>query len=492
MGRAAVRSEDELPPRLPLTYPILRSGNPALERAYRIAIGDLLGNIQPFQDGLLEQPEPVLLAGLDYDTPWTRDAAINVWNGVGLLWAEVARNTLLSVLERRPDGVYIGGQYWDAIIWALGGWAYYIFTGERGFLALAHTAVCNSLRHFEAEEFDAQFGLFRGPAVYGDGVAAYPDRYLAGGSSSILDWVRVNPARKAAGGYGIPMMALSTNCVYHQAYRIANWMAVELGLAENPHYAARAAALAERIRAHFWDEERGAFRYLVDADGGCDHQEGLGHAFGLLFGLADAQQARRVLDNQVITPAGIPCVWPTFARYAALGGFGRHSGTVWPFISACWGEVALEYRRPDVFVREFEIFTAHINRHAQCAEIIHPLTGEIYGGLQEAGKGADGIQWASCARQSWSASAYLRMILNGLVGMRFSPAGIHFQPNLPAGLAPLQLDELPYRAARLSLRVDGSGGRLVEFRLNGQRSSQPFLPAAAQGKIEILMRVAAR
>ncbi len=478
-------------PQLPFPYPTLRSANPALARAYRIAIGDLLGNIQPFQDGLLGQPEPVLLAGLDYDTPWTRDAAINVWNGVGLLWADVARNTLLSVLERRPDGVYIGGQYWDAIIWALGGWAYITFTGERDFLALAHAAVCNSLQHFEAQEFDPQFGLFRGAAVYGDGVAAYPDRYLSGGSSSILDWVSFNPTRKAAAGYGIPMMALSTNCVYYQAYRVANWMAAELGLAENPRFTARAAALAERIQAHFWDAGRGMFRYLVDADGGCDHQEGLGHAFALLFGLTDPQQARRVLDNQTITPAGIPCVWPTFPRYAALGGFGRHSGTVWPFISACWGEAALEYRRADIFDREFKTFTAHINRHEQCTEIIHPLTGEIYGGLQEAGKGVDGMQWASCARQSWSASSYLRMILKGLLGMRFSPTGIHFQPHLPSGFTPLQLDGLPYRAARLSLHVEGNGDSLVEFHLNGQ-PALPFLSADVQGEIEISMRVGDR
>ncbi len=474
--------------RTPLPYPTLRSANPALERAYRIAIGDLAGNIQPFQDGLLDQPKPVLLAGLDYDTPWTRDAAINVWNGVGIFWGEVARNTLLAVLEHRSDGIYIGGQYWDAIIWALGGWAYYTFTGERDFLALAHSAVCNSLKRFETEEFDPQLGLFRGPAVYGDGVAAYPDRYLAGGSSSILDWVRVHPTRKAAVGYGIPMMALSTNCVYYQAYRIANRMAVELGQAENPHFTARAAALSEHIQAHFWDEERGIFRYLIDPDGGCDHQEGLGHAFALLFGLANPQQALRVLENQTITPAGVPCVWPTFPRYAALGGFGRHSGTVWPFISACWGEAALEFNRPDVFVREFEIFTAHINRHEQCTEIIHPLTGAIYGGLQEAGKGADGMQWASCARQSWSASAYLRMILNGLLGMRFSPTGIQFQPYLPAGFAPLHLEGLPYRAACLNLTVEGSGGRLVEFHLNG-KNAPPYLAAHTLDEVDIWMRI---
>lgn len=150
-------------------YPTLHTDNPRVNRAYRIALGDLLGNVQPFQDGLLESEQPVILAGLDYDTPWTRDAAINVWNGLGLIWPDVARNTLLSVLERRDGRILIGGQYWDAILWSVGAWPYYLYTGDREFLSLAFEAVRNSLEYFETEEYDPEYGLFRGPAVYGNG-----------------------------------------------------------------------------------------------------------------------------------------------------------------------------------------------------------------------------------------------------------------------------------------------------------------------------------
>ena len=451
-------------------------------------MGDLLGNIRPFKDGLLEAAQPVILAGLDYDTPWTRDAAINVWNGLGLVWPGVSRNTLLSVLERTVDGVRIGGQYWDAIIWAPGAWAYYLFTGDRQFLALAAEAINNSLAHFESEEFDANFGLFRGPAVYGDGVAAYPDRYSPGGTSSILDWVKANPGKKAPAGYGIPMMALSTNCVYAQAYRIANQMRAELGWEAMPAYDERAAALRTSIQAHFWNQGKGAFNYLVDAQGGCDYQEGLGHALALLFDLASPEQAGSVLEKQQLTPAGIPCVWPSFPRYTALGGYGRHSGTVWPFISGFWGEAALKHGRPDLFANEFSILTANINRYAQCAEIYIPQTGDIYGGLQESSR-AGITAWVSCARQSWTASAYLRMILTGLLGLRFSTAGLAFQPYLPPGIDSVQLCGLPYRAGTLDLAVEGQGGQVVEFRWNGAQAA-PFLPADLHGEQQIEIRVA--
>lgn len=473
----------------PLPFPEMKTSNPAVNRAYRIAMGDLLGNVRMFRDGLLDQPLPVLLAGLDYDTPWTRDAAINVWNGLGLLWPDVSRNTLLVVLEMKQDKPNIGGQYWDAIIWTIGAWAYYLQTGDREFLALAFDAVKNSLDRFEREEFDPQSGLFRGPAVYGDGVAAYPDRYSPGNTSSILDWVKANPDKRVHNGFGIPMMTLSTNCIYAQAYHIADRMARELSLESHPNYEERADALAGNIQKHFWNPGKGTFNYIVDLEGICDFQEGLGNAFAVLFDLTSTEQADSILQNQHVTPAGIPCVWPTFPRYSDLGGFGRHSGTVWPFISGFWGEAALKGGRPDLFERELMTLTAHIHRDAQCAEIYHPETGEIYGGLQEAGSGPDGMDWVSCARQSWTASAYLRMLLTGIFGLRLSTAGVTFQPYLPADINHAHLGGISYCSCTLELTVEGRGGRVVEFHRNGEET-EPFLPSDLHGEQHIQLKMA--
>lgn len=473
---------------LSLTFPTLKSSNQGLARAFRIALGDLAGNVQPFKDGLLDVPHPVLLAGLDYDTPWTRDAAINVWNGVGLLWPDVARNTLLSVLSNQDGRVQIAGQYWDAIIWSIGAWAYHLYTGDQQFLALAFQATQNSLARLEAQEFDALYGLFRGPAVYGDGVAAYPDRYSPGGTSSILDWVQYNPQKKAARGYGLPMMSLSTNCVYYEAYRVADRMSQAQGLGPQPDYRQRADNLRAQINRHFWQPKSGVYKYLVDPEGGCDHQEGLGHALSLLFGIADHEQAHRILENQVVVPAGVPCVWPSYERYTQLGGYGRHSGTVWPFISALWGEVALGYDRINIFWRQLETIIALINRHAQCTEIYHPTTGDPYGGLQEAGRGEHGMDWDSCARQSWTASALLRMIFFGVLGMRITETGIAFKPLLPPGVHFLEMGPIPYRQAQLSVSISGRGQVVRQVCINGE-PVRPFLPAGAHGAqhIEIIL-----
>ena len=379
----------------------LHTGHREIDRAFRIAIGDLVGNIVPHKSGLLDRPRAVVMAGQDYDKPWTRDTAINTWNGAGLLFPDVTHNTLLSTLERTDATVRIAGQYWDAIIWTMGAWWQYLYTDDKEFLALALEATRNSLAHLESTEFDASVNLFRGPAVYGDGIAAYPDVYArTRSSSSILDWPRFNPQDVSKPGYGIPMHALSTNCVYYHAYVLAERMASELGIPADPTWSAKAEALKEAINRHFWQPDAGYYRYLVDPFGGCDHQEGLGHCFALLFGIANAEQAEAIFRNQHITPAGIPCIWPTFARYQSADGMscGRHSGTVWPQIQGFWAHAAASYGRADLFEFELKRLARHACRDLQFAEIYHPISGEIYGGMQESDQGIR--EWKSCSRQT--------------------------------------------------------------------------------------------
>ena len=62
----------------------------------------------------------MIIAGLGYSTPWTRDAAINIWNAGALICPEISRSTLESVLTEKDGILHIGGEYWDAIIWVTG------------------------------------------------------------------------------------------------------------------------------------------------------------------------------------------------------------------------------------------------------------------------------------------------------------------------------------------------------------------------------------
>lgn len=432
---------------LTFRLPILQTPDEVLNQAFRIAMGDLVSNIS-VRNGVL-----VLNAGLDYPTPWIRDTAINIWNGTSLIFPDVMKNNLLSLIDDseniNPAGQY--AQYWDVAIWCLGAWWHYLYTADEDFLALAYRVTCNTLHYFEATEFDAEMNLFYGAAVYGDGIAGYPDHYLNnGGSSGILEWRNHNPEKR------LPMFALSTNCLYYEVYRIQSQMAAQLRL-DVGNSDIKAERLRVAINKHFWNAAKGTYRYLIDPFGGCDFQEGMGHSFALLFGIADRERAESVIAHQYIAPAGIPCVYPSFERYRKQGGYGRHSGTTWSHIQGLWGDAVQRYGHRDKFSRELNQLACRAVRDGQFAELFHPETGEIYGGLQE---GGDEDQWQSCMRQTWSASAFLRLVLMGLCGMQVTPAGVQFLPKL----RPLLLDGLCFRGKSLCLHLQSE--HIEEVSLN--------------------------
>ena len=465
-----------------LKFPFLKTENKKINDAYRLAVANLAANILPFKDGVLEKESPVIIAGLGYITPWTRDAAINTWNAGGLICPEVALNTLKSVLKKDEKGYSIDGEYWDRIIWTIGAWQQYIYTGDKEFLKIAYEAVCNSLEFLEKTEFSSELNLFRGAACYGDGVAAYPDIYAKHGQSGIIVFASNCRELCDENGVGIPIYALSTNCLYYRAYVLADKMAEELG--RSLKYSEKAANMKKAINKVFWSAENGSYKYIHDKFGGCDYQEGLGISFAILFGIADEMQKKSIFENYKTTPYGIPCVFPSFSRYDTPDGlgFGRHSGTVWPHVQGFWADAAAENGYKELFDKEFMLQTENALRHYQFAEIYHPLTGEIYGGRQERGNGI--VEWRSEPYQTWSATAYLRNVYMDLIGMKFTDKGIEFAPVCSSVVNNICLYSLKYRNTLLDITIKGRGDCVKHFRVNG-KETKPFISNSDAGKLNI-------
>ena len=345
------------------------------------------------------------------------------------------------------------------------------------------------------------------------------------GVGHIRKWPEHHPEHKIPTGLGLPMHVLSTNCVNYQAYRTAALMQRELGLPVDASLEQKAARLKAAINQHFWRESTGLYRYIVDPFGGSDQQEGFGNTFAILFGIASPAQAKRIFDGMHITPHGIPLNWPVYPRYASPDGtsFGNHNATVWPPVGGLWAEAAARHGRWDQFAVELKSLADRACRDNQFAELYHPVTGEIYGGIQEsrtarAGpamrafvearlggtgeatpealaklfppeSGKPGInRWQACGRNTFSSTAYLRMVLNGLLGMRMQPAGLTFSPCLPPGFGPVALQDLPYREALLRIELTGTGHTVRKMTINGREART--LPATASGhqvvKIEVM------
>ncbi len=444
------------------TLPTLKTDNENLNLVYRIAIGDIYSNITTFKDGLLKEEAPVLLAGIGYNTPWTRDAAINIWNGCGLLVPEVSKNTLLSTIIDDNGRKRIGGEYWDAIIWAIGAEWYYKYTGDEDFLPLMTEVIENSLAYFENTEFDEELNLFRGPACYGDGISAYPDWYKTE-DSGIKNLLKYKPEMKAEKGEGIPMHTLSTNCLYYKAYIIA------YNLTNKKTYQEKAGQLKDAINTHFWNDKKGLYNYIVDIWGGSDYSEGMGQSFAILFGIADEKQKQCIIKNQKISGQGIPCIDKKFPRYEGYG-LPRHAEIVWPQIQAFWADAVA---KDDVqkFEHEFMTLTNNVKRDGYFSEVYHPETGNRYGGIQE--WQGEMVTWKSEIRQTWAATGYIRMVLFDLFGMRFKKEGLYIKPLKTSIAKTMQLKGLQYRNATVDIYVTGDN-----------YDKEVFVPANYQGKIE--------
>ncbi len=404
--------------------------NETLTEAYKVALADCDLAVTSYQSGILTTPVNCIMAGADYDSPWTRDASINVWNAFAFLDPDAAKNTLYAVLKKSGQQYQIDGQYWDAIIWCIGAYQYYLATHDLEFLEIAQNAMTNSFKRFEREEFDATDNLFRGAAVYGDGIAAYPDRYATNiGTPGIESWVSAYPNEKVNVGAGLPMKALSTNCTYYQGYIILAKVNEILGKDATSELN-KAEKLKAAINEHFWNEEKGTYNYLAYE---CDYQEAIGISFALMFGIADERQTALVLQNTVVTENGIACVWPSFDRYLALGGYGRHSGTIWPHAQGFWARACSMFGYTYGYENELFLMAEKAVRDGQFREIYHPDTGEVYGGLQGSGNN-DIFLWGSCSHQTWSATAYLSLIYYEMMGAELDKDSVTFTPYLPTGV----------------------------------------------------------
>lgn len=200
---------------------LCRSDWEPLEKTFRIALGDIAGNICPYKGPVQEKENTVFLAGLAYDRPWTRDAAINGWNGGTLVFPGISRNTLLSSLSRMSTacgsavstGTPSSGPAELGTITRPRESGNSFGPPRRRWLTL--WPILNPPNSIPAPAFS-------GGGCYADGISAYGPRYAnTRPYHDIHFWPEMNPAERAEAGVGVPLQSLSTNCLYYQGYRLA-------------------------------------------------------------------------------------------------------------------------------------------------------------------------------------------------------------------------------------------------------------------------------
>jgi len=447
------------------------SGNPSLDEAFQLAVRTVDINTR----------RGILAAGGDYGGEWTRDISINSWNGVSLLRPDVAKASLWSVTIHKDT---IGQQYWDKIIWSIAACNHYLVTGDKVFLARAYTCSANTMRQLEQITFDARYGLFMGPSVFNDGIAGYPEPVYEPGnsSSSVLDHKN-----------SLSIKCLSTNCIYYGGYlAIAQMNNLLKGKPEDTKaLLQKAESLKANILKNFYNADTNTLNYLIDQNGKVDHsQEALGISFAVMFGVIEGEKAKLLIENAVVSDFGIPSITPDFPRYSRDMP-GRHNNLIWPFINGFFADAALTCRNYNTFSRELNCQT-HLamdedKGNYNFREIYNPNTGKPDGGYQDWGAEHPNFHWESCKLQTWSATAYISMVIKGLVGMKFNENSVTFTPYLPEEIGTLKLKDLTYRNSTLNISLKGKGKMISSFTVDGKNQKGNSISSALKGRHTIVI-----
>lgn len=447
--------------------------NTAITDAYKLAVNTVDINTR----------RGILAAGGDYGGEWTRDISINSWNGVNLIRPEITKNSLWSVTINKDS---IGHQYWDKIIWAIAAYNYYLVTGDRDFLVQAYICSANTMKALEKMTFDTKYGLFMGPSVFNDGIAAYPepifepDNYASG----VLDHKN---------SYHIK--CLSTNCIYYGAYlALINMCNV---LNENNRviktYQQKADTLKVHILKYFYNKDSNTFNYLIDQYDKTDNsQEGLGISFAVIFGIIDGNKANQLIENAIVSKFGITSIYPDFPRYSKDMP-GRHNNIIWPMVNGFFAKAAVTAGDYKVFVNELNGLT-HLaldedKGNYNFREIYNPYSGAPDGGYQSWGIEHPNYHWPSSRLQTWSATAFISMIYRGLIGIRLINGSLSFSPFLPDDIHFLEIKNIRYHQSCLDITIKGNGNKIISFTLNGEPQSDYTISHTISGPNKIVIEL---
>lgn len=440
----------------------LKTGNQTLDQAFSRAVWTLDTNIH---DGIIH-------AGAGYGGEWTRDCAINCWNAASLLHPAAAEQSLWSVTE---DSLRIGHQYWDKILWVMAAWNHYLINGDRQFLEKAYACSTNTMQELESDCWERHYGLFMGPAVFQDGIAAYPE--------PIYDSAKWDDSFVLHHKYSLTIKCLSTNVAYYMAYRTLAEMARE----QNAHgmdqerWQSQADLLKANIRKYFMADNHGRLYYLIDHRGVAhNYQEGMGLGLLLLTDILSESEAAQVVAHAYSSANGIPSVYPCFPRYSEEKP-GRHNAMIWPHVNAFYAAGCAHQHQLEPFRRELDNIArlAMQDRGGNFYEI-YTLEGEPSGGWQ------CGALWDKKPHQTWCATGYLNLMLRYVFGLKPSKAGLELNPLGLGQRKRCQLTGLHYRNAVLNLTLKGEGSIIKSFKING-KDSKLLIPADIEGNVDVVI-----
>lgn len=409
------------------------------------------------------EPDNTFRTGKEWAGVWTRDISYSIILSMAMMQPEVAKISLMRKVknDRIIQDTGTGGAWpvsTDRMIWAVAAWEIYKVTGEKEWLQYSFRVVKNSLDDDHQVAFDNETGLVKG-------------------ESSFLDWREQTYPRWMQPADIFESICLGTNAVHFQANQVCAFMAKALGQPEQASkYEQMAATIKQGINTHLWLEDKGYYgQYLY----GRTHKllspkaEALGEALCVLFGIAEGERAKRVVQNTPVTPFGIPCIYPQIPGIPPY-----HNNGIWPFVQSYWALAAHAVQHEQSFIEsQAAIYRAAAlfltNKENMVAE-----NGD-FAGTQ-----------VNSSIMLWSLSGNLALVYKGLFGMQFKENGLYLKPFVPKSLEGVRtLSGLKYRNGILDIRLEGFGDQISEIRFDGVPMSDALIPAGLEGNHSVEIKL---
>lgn len=415
------------------SWPTLRSGNTVLDALYALTLEEVRqDSVDGVSDGAFDNgrtiacpPGGCFETGRLWTYIWTRDTSYSVDLGLAALAPVRAVNSLSFKLSPRRDGsdtqivqdTGTGGSWpvsTDRVVWALGArQALRWITGpartafrDRAYDALAHTLAMD------------------------DSVIFDPVRGVYTGEQSFLDWrEQTYPAYTATDTTHIAAsVSLSTNVLHLAALRTLASLSIERAEPSRAmQYASQADALAERLRAVFWNpalHNFSAFTPTFLDPAPVDRLDALATALAVLENVATNAQAREAIASYPHVGKGLAVIWPQQQLTAIY-----HNRAMWPFVTAYWLRAARK-------VRNDRSVTWNVNSlvRATALNLSNMENLEFATGRAHVDDGAYSGPVVNSQRQLWSVAAFASMVHDVLFGIEATDTGLSVRPYLPREL----------------------------------------------------------
>lgn len=436
-------------------YPRLSEGLPVERAMYNLSLDEVNRAVEP---------DSTLRTGRNWSGVWTRDVSYSILLAMAHVQPEVAKKSLMRKVDplgRIVQDTGTGGAWpvsSDRMIWAVAAYEVYKVTGDEAWLDTIWPVIRRSVEDDMRVVYD-------------------PVTQLVRGESSFLDWREQEYPRWMQPADIYASENLGTCAVHCRACEVLAEIAARRGEAElAARYARHAGLLREGINARLWIEERGyygQFLYGRDTLLLSPRSETLGEALCILWDIAPAERAARVVEQVPSLDFGTPCFFPSIPDVPPY-----HNDAVWPFVQAYW--------------------TLAAARTGNEPNVLHGIGAIWRAGLLFLTNQENFVSWSgdrygtqiNSANMLWSLSGNLALTYRLLFGLDFEADGLRFAPFVPEALdTPRRLENFRYREALLDISLSGWGNRIASFRVDGVEQ-EPFLADTLRGRHAVEIRLA--